>query len=265
MGSSRLTLAGLGLAMLALSGACSRPEVLTPEAAKARGDAMLRQMSDSLAKAQTFSYQADQAIDRIGAGGARTTQRFSRNTIVRRPNQVTFSDEGDLTGAAWYDGKQLTIVANRDKIWVRGPMPGTLDEAMDFISAEYDVQIPTADLLYSNPYEALMTTDTTGGWVGVEKVGERACDHLSYQQAVVDWQIWLTQDERKLPCQLQLTYKTQDGQPVSKIVFNQWNPGTPITDDTFKPVIPDGYRRIKLMRHATVEDPNVKDEPGDKK
>ena len=74
--------------MLALSGACSRPEVLTPEAAKARGDAMLRQMSDSLAKAQTFSYQADQAIDRIGAGGARTTQRFSRNTIVRRPNQA---------------------------------------------------------------------------------------------------------------------------------------------------------------------------------
>ena len=82
-------------------------------------------------------------------------------------------------------------------------MPGTLDEAMDFISAEYDVQIPTADLLYSNPYEALMTADTTGGWVGVEKVGERTCDHLSYQQAVVDWQIWLTQDERKLPCQLQ--------------------------------------------------------------
>ena len=63
---SRLTLAGCGLAMLALSGACSRPEVLTPEAAKARGDAMLKQMSDSLAKAQTFSYRADQAIDRIG-------------------------------------------------------------------------------------------------------------------------------------------------------------------------------------------------------
>ena len=76
MGPSRLTLAGFGLAMLALSGACSRPEVLTPEAAKARGDAMLKQMSDSLAQAQTFSYRADQAIDRSGAGGARTTQRF---------------------------------------------------------------------------------------------------------------------------------------------------------------------------------------------
>ena len=48
-------------------------------------------------------------------------------------------------------------MANREKIWVRGPMPGTLDEAMDFLSAEYDIQIPTADLLYSNPYEALMT------------------------------------------------------------------------------------------------------------
>jgi hypothetical protein len=121
------------------------------------------------------------------------TESFSRRTVVRRPNRLTFTDKGDgHDTAAWYDGQRLTMVSNPDKVWVRGPMPPTLDEAMDFVSAEYAVQIPTADLLYSNPYEALMTADTTGGWVNVEKVGERTCDHLSYQQAVVDWQIWLT-------------------------------------------------------------------------
>jgi hypothetical protein len=186
------------------------------------------------------------------------TEHFVRYTTVRRPNQLTFTDKGDDHDAsAWYDGKQLTIVSNRDKVWVRGPMPGTLDEAMDYVSAEYAVQVPTADLLYSSPYDALMTPDTTGGWVNVEQVDTRTCDHLSYQQAVVDWQIWLRQDDRRLPCQLQVTYKNEPLQPVARIVFHDWNPAPELSDTTFTPAIPDGYRRIKIMRHATVEDPSA--------
>jgi hypothetical protein len=123
---------------------------------------------------------------------------------------------------------------------------------MDFVSAEYAVQLPTADLLYSNPYDALVTSDTTGGWVDVEMVDERTCDHLSYQQPVVDWQIWLTQDDRRLPCQLQITYKTAPGQPVTRVVFHDWNAAPAISDATFQPAVPDGYKRIKVMRHATV-------------
>jgi hypothetical protein len=33
-----------------------------------------------------------------------------------------------------------------------------------------------------------------------------------------------------------------------------------VTDDTFTPTIPDGYQRIKILRHATVIDPKL-DEP----
>jgi hypothetical protein len=215
-------------------------------------------MSQTLAGTHTFSYTADQEVERIRGGGERVTDRFSRNTIVRRPNQLAFKEQGqDRDSAAWYDGKQLTIVSNRDKVWVRGPMPGTLDEAMDFVSAEYAVQIPTADLLYANPYDALMTPDTTGGWVDVEPVGERTCDHLSYQQSVVDWEIWLTQDDRKLPCQLRITYKSEPGQPVTRVVFHDWNATPAVSEATFTPTVPVGYRRIKIMRHATLEDKTV--------
>ncbi len=252
-----------GLAVLALAAGCSRTEMLTPEAARAKGDALLRQMSQTLIGTQSFSYRTEQAVERIRGGGEKVTDQFSRNTIVRRPNQLAFTDQGhDHDGAVWYDGKQLTVVSNRDKVWVRGPMPGTLDEAMDFVSAEYAVQIPTADLLYSNPYEALMTSDTTGGWVNVEKVDGRSCDHLSYQQAAVDWQIWLTQDDRKLPCQLQITYKTEPGQPVTRIVFHDWNAVPTISETTFRPAVPEGYRRIKIMRHATVVDEAAGKEQG---
>jgi hypothetical protein len=253
----------LYIAILAAAAGCGGAETLTPEEARAKGDAMLRQMSQSLASAQAFSYAVDQEIEHVKAGGERTKDRFSRRTSVRRPNQLAFTESGqDHDGAAWYDGKQLTIVSHRDKIWVRGPMPGTLDEAMDYASSEYAVQIPTADLLYSNPYDALMTADTTGGWVKSENLGDRTCEHLSYQQSVVDWQIWLTQDDRRLPCQLQITYKTQPGQPVTRVVFHALDTAPAISDATFTPTVPEGYRRIKIMRHATVEDKTVAQEQG---
>jgi len=262
----RLTRACLGLAVLVVASGCARTETLTPEAARAKGDAMLKQMSQTLAGTQVFSFKADQEVERVRRNGAKETARFSRIVTVRRPNQLTFTDQsGDRQSAAWYDGSQVTIVSNRDKIWVRGPMPATLDEAMDYIAAEYDIAIPTADLLYSNPYEALITADTTGGWVNVENIGGRTCEHLSYQQAVVDWQIWLTQDDRRSPCQLQITYKNDPGQPVTRIAFSDWNPQPTISDETFKPQVPEGYQRIKIMRHATVEDKTVAKEEGGKR
>jgi hypothetical protein len=255
-----LTLLTIAAVLLAIS--CG-PRPLTPEEAKARGDELLKQMSQKLAATQAFSYTAEQNAERVGDNGQKATRHIIRRVTVQRPNRLTFADEGpDSAAVAWYDGKQITVVANRDKIWVRGPMPGTLDEGLDYLSAEYDINFPTADLLYSNPYEALMTPDTTGGWIKVEQLGTRSCDHLSYQQAVVDWQLWLTNDDRHLPCQLSITYKSVVGQPTTRVVFTDWNEAPTITDATFTPVVPDGYRRIKIMRHATVIDEKATEKAG---
>jgi hypothetical protein len=153
----------LHAAALAAAAGCG-PEVLTPEAARAKGDAMLKQMSQALASSQAFSYRTEQEVNRVRGGGEKVTERFSRHTIVRRPNQLAFTDGGqDHDTAAWYDGKQLTVVMNRHKIWVRGPMPGTLDEAMDYISAEYAMQVPTADLLYTRTRRSLHRTPREAG------------------------------------------------------------------------------------------------------
>jgi hypothetical protein len=221
---------------------------------------MLRQMSQTVGSTQTFSYSTDEVREHVRPGGAKVENRFSRQVFVRRPNALAFVQKGqDRDSAAWYDGKQVTLVTHYNKTWARGPMPATLDEAMDFVSAEYAIQLPTADLLYSSPYDALMTADTTGGWVKVDKVDVRTCEHLSYSQSVVDWQIWLTQDDRRLPCQFQITYKTEPSQPVTRVTFHDWNQAPQVSDATFTAAIPEGYQRLKIMRHATVEDPTVEE------
>ena len=123
-------------------------------------------------------------------------------------------------------------------------MPATLDEALDFLGAEYAVRIPTADLLYSSPYDALITKDTTGGWVDVQKIGDQSCDHLSYHQEVVDWEIWLG-PEHHFPCQLKITYKKDPGQPSTTVTFHGMETSQ-VTDDTFAAKIPDGYQRENI-------------------
>src|SRR5262245_4150222 len=230
---------GALIACAALASACARHEALTPEQAAAKGDALLRKMSHTLATAQTFSFTADQMREHVHDNGTKTQEKFSRHITVRRPNALALTDSGDRAGAAWYDGKSVTMVSNRDKAWARGPMPATLDEAMDFVSAEYALQLPIADLLYANPYDALMTKDTKGGWVDAVQIGDRTCDHLSYSQPAVDWQIWLTQDDRTLPCQLEITYKTDTAKPVTRVVFHDWNPNAQVSDDTLAAKIPD--------------------------
>jgi hypothetical protein len=253
------TLAFLAVGAAVLAAGCARaPERLTPEAASAKGDALLREMSKNLAALQTFAYTADERRE-VVQGAAKTERHISRRVTVRRPNAIAFTQTGDNTdGGGWYDGKHLTVYSNKDKVWARGPVPPTIDEALDYLSAEYAMQMPTADLLYTSPYDAFMTKDTTGGWVDAQKIGDRNCDHLAYKQPAVDWELWVNEANR-LPCQARITYKNAPGQPVTTVTYNNFDKAPQLTDDTFAAKVPDGYQRIKIMRHATVADATVEE------
>ena len=114
--------APVGLAVLAAFAiGCNRAEPqLTPEAASAKGDALLREMSKNMAAVQTFAYVADERREQVGAGGAKTERKASRKVIVRRPNGLTFTGTGDSAGtAAWYNGKHITLVSDKNKVWAR--------------------------------------------------------------------------------------------------------------------------------------------------
>ena len=41
------------------------------------------------------------------------------------------------------------------------------------------------------------------------------------------------------------------------VTYSNFNMSPQVSDDTFTPKVPDGYNRIRIMRHASVQDPNV--------
>jgi hypothetical protein len=241
---------------LGLIGCGRTPEPLTPEAARAKGDTLLREMSEHVGALQTFAYTATEVAAQV-SNGTPSERRTTRRVIIRRPNALTFTSTGDTRdGAFWYDGDSVTMMSNTDRVWARGPMPPTLDEALDYVSAEYAIQLPSADLLYSSPYDALMTPETTGGWRDVQTVDTRQCDHLVYQDKSVDWEIWINVNGR-LPCQIRIKYKNEAGQQATTVTFTDLEISPKVTDDTFTPKVPDDYQRIKIMRHGSVADPST--------
>jgi hypothetical protein len=238
----RLVMASLATAALGL--ACSSGP-RTPEEKKARGDELLRQMSQTLAAGKVFSFTAEEQSDTVRPGGQKSQVRRVRHVVVRRPDGFSVKTEGEGP-SFWYDGQRATFVNPDKKRWARARVPPTLDEMLDYVAAVYDLRLPWADLMYSSPYDALVTADTTGGWVGKETIGGTECDHLSYQHPVVDWQIWLGPQAGVR--QLQITYKQDPGQPVTRVVFKDLNLSPPVDDRTFTATVPEGFERIRVAR-----------------
>ena len=208
----RVSLLALNLAfVLPAAFACSRgPQ--TPEEKRARADELLKTMSDKIAAAQTFSFASDIVRERVKADDTKVEERTTQQWIVRRPDAFAVTIKGpERDTAYWYDGKQVTFLANRQKN-TRAGLPPTIDDTLDFMATHYDVSTPMADLLYSSPYEALMTPETKGGWVETETVEGQRTDHLAMQGDEVDWEIWI--NDQSLARQFQI--KATSRIPVSR-------------------------------------------------
>jgi hypothetical protein len=221
---------------------------------KTKGDQILREMSDAIASKKTLTFTAEEFSEKVNQAGQKTQVHIIRHVVMRRPNGFRSLMEGDEGLNVWYDGKEITLVSDAKKVWARGEVPPTLDETMDYVADVYNLKLPWADLLYSSPYEALTTTDMAGGWVDAQTIEGKECDHLSYQQPVVDWQLWVTRPEHYAK-ELQITYKLDPGAPVMRVVFTKMELSSPVTDNTFKAKVPAGYTHVPLVRRAAEPTP----------
>lgn len=237
----------LAMMVVVMTAACGQPDATDPVASDQRGREVVRAMSDLLAGAQAITFATDQV--RVRARGAGLdTLTVSQEVAMRRPDGFTWHTTGterDLQG--WYDGDSLTVVANGIKGWAAVDMPPTIDEGLDELAVEYDIPIPMGDMMYSNPYEALFSGEGTGGWKGAEEINGQTCDHVGYVTELVDWELWVAQGDRPLPCRLSITYKQEPGPPRRIITFRDWNLSAQIPEDRFQAKVPEGYGRIAVI------------------
>jgi hypothetical protein len=225
-----------------------------------RSDQLLRAMSDLLARAPALSYTTSQVFERVRRSGERVTERTTKQVVLKRPDGLWVRTLGDgRDGALWYDGKSISVQSNARKAYATGPIQATLDQLIDYVGERLAVPLPTADLLYSSPYDSFVGSSTRGSYRGRADVEGVVCHRLAFEDEAVDWQICLDDGARPLPRRLEILYRTDRGQPRVTVTFTEWNLAPAIAADAFTFRVPEGYERVRMVHVAR---PNGARAPG---
>ena len=212
-----------------------------------KADEVLRRMSKYLAGARQFSFEAQDMVDEMLDTGQKSQVSSTRRIAVRRPDRVSADIVGDMVNErVRYDGKTLTVLDNRQKAYGVIKTPDNIDEMLDYAARQFDVTMPLADLLFSNPYEAVIGSVRFGQYIGLHDVRGIKCHHLAFRQDGLDWQIWIAEGDQPLPRKLVITYKASPGQPQYIAFLGKWDLSCQLPDSAFTLEIPEGVKRIDL-------------------
>ena len=143
-----------------------------------------------------------------------------------------------------FDGKTLSFLGKGQNAYIQAEAPGTIDTLIDQLRDKFHRQLPGADLLQSNVYDALMTDVTDVKDLGSGVIGGKECDHLAFRAKDTDWQIWIAQGKDPYPCRYVITSKGVDQAPQFTMEIRDWKAGAGVAgaDFTFKP--PAGAKQL---------------------
>jgi hypothetical protein len=213
-----------------------------------RADALVRRMSDRLARAAAFAIEAEEVYDEVPEQSPRRQLTNLRHVAMRRPDRLVGDAEGDaLNRTFWYDGKTFAALDKEQYVWAAGAVPPTVDQALDWVFEQTGTVVPLADFLYADSYARLMEGVQRGVYLGVHEAAGVPCHHLSFEQATIDWQIWIDAGEEPLPRKFVITYKTEDEVPQYSVTIRQWNLQARLPDALFTFTPPEGSRQVEIV------------------
>ena len=213
-----------------------------------RADELMRQMSERLARVAAFALEAEEVYDDVPEQSPRRQLVNQRYVAMRRPNRLVGDASGDaLNRSFWYDGKTFSALDKEQLVWAGGAVPPTVDRALDWVFEQTGTVVPLADFLYAESYARLMADVQRGVYLGIHQAAGVPCHHLSFEQATIDWQIWIDAGAEPLPRKLVITYKTEAEVPQYAVTIHKWNLQAKLPDELFRFTPPDGAIRVEVM------------------
>lgn len=231
------TLVGTALTIVAAQGA---------GATEAEANALLKGMSDYLARQQTMAMTVDTSLEIITSDLEKLQFNSTSAMTLKRPNQLRMQREGGFARVElFYDGKTLTLRDLDAKTYAQRPTAPTIDGLVTELHAGAGAITPGIDLLLSDPYAALTEDVQSGMVVGEGVINGVRCDHLAYRNSEVDWQIWIRKGPDKIPCQLIITTKTMTAAPQYTVTITGWKAGQPVSDADLRFQPAAGERKVE--------------------
>ena len=214
--------------------------------------ALLKKMSDYLAGQKSFSLSYDSVFEVVSDQHQKFQISTSGTVDMSRPDKIrTTRKSGFSDTETLFDGKTLTIYGKGKNAYVQAEVPGTVDNLIDQLRDRFHRQLPGADLLGSNVYDALMADVTDVKDLGSGVIGGQECDHLAFRAKDTDWQIWIAQGANPYPCRYVITSKGVDQAPQFTMTIRDWKAGG-AADFSFKP--PAGATKLDAKDIETLKE-----------
>jgi hypothetical protein len=209
----------------------------------------LRAMSDKLAAAKTLRFTATRTASPGIEIGVQIPESARITGVVKRPSKLAAQARTNVGNRSiFYDGNAVTFVDHTGGTHATVPAGSSIDDTVTSIERTYHCKPPLADLLTNDPYRHLLTGVKKGTHLGQQTIGGKVCDHLSFQQDGLAWELWVGVSDR-LPRQMTISYPNGEGGPplTMTALIQSWQLDAPVADSEFYAVVPRGSRKVDML------------------
>jgi hypothetical protein len=245
---------GVAWAQQPAAPAAAAPAAPDPAAAaiiNAKAVDRLNAMGAHLRSLKAFTVNADITTEEVLDSGQKVENASSVEIAARMPNNLRVATtSAERSRKIYYDGKTVTIFAEKLKYYGSFQAPGTIGETVEVAAKKYGLEIPLADLFLMGTDKFDTKSITEAIYVGPQLIGGVLCDQLAFRQPGVDWQICIERGKAPLPRKLVVTGTGGDpAQPVRRSILT-WKAGTAPDAAAFTFVPPKGATRIIVKEVA---------------
>jgi hypothetical protein len=213
---------------------------------------ILKAMSDYLVGQKVISAALDTDIEVITPELQKIQFASSGQLLLNRPEKLRVSRTGGYADVELlYDGSKFTIYDKYHKVLAQRDVSGSVDQLIDRLRSEAMIEAPGADLLLSNPYEALTMDVLDAKHIGRGVVDGVECEHLAFRYQDTDSQIWIEAGSRPVPRKYVITSKAVTGGPQYTLRIKDWKTDEQLSADAFTLKQADGVRKIEFKAQAS--------------
>lgn len=204
------------------------PAKEAPQAVSPAALAILKGMSETLAKANGLSVSIRRAFDEPASNGQPLFYMVNSNVSLQRPDKLKVVVTGDGPPSEfYYDGKEFAVYLPASRLIAVETAPPNLEEMIEAAYNKAGVYFPFVDFIVADPYSAITEKLTSAFVVGQSSlVGGTTTDIVAIANPDFQAQLWIGAKD-KLPRLVWITPTNAKEKSRSVIEFSNWriNPG----------------------------------------
>lgn len=208
-----------------------------------QADALLKKMSDFMGGLKSFSADAYVFDEQIMGDGFKLSVLRSGSFKVQRPNMFFLARKGMLVDQEiFFDGNRLVAHSKRMGASVEVPVSGDVDAALDAVTETFGTELPARDLLSTDAHTPLMEPVEESAYLGAVEIAGVSCRQLAFRTDEVDWQLWVEEGDRPLPCRYTITSRWTYAAPQYTVTFSNWQVEPKLAASDFQFSAPEGTK-----------------------